>query len=254
MFSAFGYSGYVSAEGIPFFQNKDDSMLDTVKDIDGNVYKTVKIGSQVWMAENLKTTRYNDGTEIPYESDEKDWKNLSTDSYCCFWNIKTNRTVARFGLLYNWYAVNTGKLAPFGWHVPTAAEWEILEKYLIANGYNYDGTTAGNKIAKSLAATTDWPVPVTSKSGTIGDHKDKNNRSGFTALPGGLRGSNGLFSSLKPSSFSCGQDCSWWSSSEFNADEALNLYLTFNSSSMDGFHAKKNCGFSVRCVRDLPSQ
>jgi uncharacterized protein (TIGR02145 family) len=136
-----------------------------VTDIDGNVYKTIKVGTQTWIKENLKTTKYSDGTAIPNVKDNAVWTQLYTGAYCWYNNdAATNKVV--YGALYNWYAVsatsNGGKnVCPTGWHVPSDAEWTALENYLIANDYNYDGTTNGdrstnNKIAKSLAATIKW--------------------------------------------------------------------------------------------------
>ena len=104
---------------IGFIPSEDHNL---VKDTDGNVYHTVTIGTQVWMKENLKTTKYNDGTPIPLVAESKAWGNLSTPAYCWF---KT-----KYGALYNWYTVNTGKLCPLGWHVPTDAEWTKLITYL----------------------------------------------------------------------------------------------------------------------------
>ena len=145
-------------------------------DADGNVYHTVTIGTQTWTVENLKTSKYNDGTKIPLVTDGTTWGNLTTPGYCWHNNdAATNK--ATYGALYNWYAVNTGKLAPSGWHVPTDAEWTTLENYLIAHGYNYDSTTTGNKIAKALAAQTYWTTYST--TGTIGCNLSTNNRSGF---------------------------------------------------------------------------
>jgi len=155
----------------------------SMTDIDGNTYKTVTIGTQTWMAENLKVTKYNDGTNIPNVTDDTEWGNLTTGAYCNYNNDQSN--VATYGRLYNWYAVNTGKLCPTGWHVPSDAEWTTLEDYLIANGYNYDGTTIDNKIAKAMASSSGWESY--SEVGVIGndDYPEKQNASGFTALPGG---------------------------------------------------------------------
>ena len=110
----------------------DTPSAGTVKDADGNKYNTVKIGNQVWMVENLKTTKYNDGTEILNVTSDTQWANLTTGAYCNYDNLESNAEI--YGRLYNWYAVNTGKLAPAGWHVPTDDDWIILENYLIANG------------------------------------------------------------------------------------------------------------------------
>lgn len=166
---------------------KDNDFNITVNDIDGNIYHTLTIGKQVWMAENLRATHYNDGEPIPEVTDDVEWINLTTGAYCNYDNSEFN--VTNFGRLYNWHAVNTGKLAPKGWHIPTDAEWTILENWLIANGFNYDGTTNGdrdtnNKIAKSLAADSIWSPD--SFAGTVGntDYPAKRNVTGFNALPG----------------------------------------------------------------------
>lgn len=109
-------------------KKKEDSIpleMGTVTDVEGNVYKTVKIGNQWWMAENLKTTRYSDGTKIPHVPDSLMWINLTTPAYCCYHNdaITYKNT---YGALYNWFTINTGKLAPKGWHIPTDVEWTAL--------------------------------------------------------------------------------------------------------------------------------
>lgn len=165
------------------------STTTVVTDIDGNIYNTVIIGTQTWMVENLKTTKYNDGTSIPIVTDDIAWATLTTSGYCFFNNDVANKS--KYGALYNWFTVNTGKLAPTGWHVPTDAEWTILENYLIANGYNYDGTTTGNKIAKSIASTVDWSVSV--NVGAVGNDFTKNNSSNFNGLPVGCRNIDGIF-------------------------------------------------------------
>src|ERR1035437_2232964 len=155
-------------------------------DADGNNYTTVSIGIQIWMVENLKTTQYNDGTSIPNVSDNISWANLDTGAYS-WYNNDAATYKNTYGALYNWYTVNTGKLAPTGWHVPTDAEWTTLENSLIANGYNSDGSTTGDNYAKSLAATTDWAIDTYTDAGAIGTDLIKNNSTGFSALPGGYR-------------------------------------------------------------------
>src|ERR1035437_6837240 len=160
---------------------KDDpnNTVNTVTDKDGNVYHTVTIGTQTWMAENLKTTQYNDGTSIPYVTDNTAWSILSTPAYCWYSNDAATYK-NKYGALYNWYTVNTGKLAPTGWHVPTDAEWTTLTNYVTANL----GTSLN--VAKALAATTDWTID-TYDAGAIGNDLSKNNSTGFSALPGGYR-------------------------------------------------------------------
>src|SRR5450759_4787246 len=113
----------------------------TVKDIDGNVYKTVTIGKQVWMVENLKTTKYNDGITIPLVIDNTAWTDLITPKYSWFNNDIANKEV--YGALYNWYTVNTNKLCPKGWHIPTDEEWTTLTTYLGGEG------VAGGKLKET---------------------------------------------------------------------------------------------------------
>ncbi len=213
---------------------------DSVADIDGNVYHIVKIGNQSWTVENLRTTRYNDGASIPHITDNTSWINDSSGAFC-YYNNDSATNAVKYGALYNWYAVNTGKLAPAGWHVPDSADWDILQNFLIANGYNWDGTTTGNKIGKSMAAKTDWASSST--SGAIGNDLTKNNMSGFSALPGGYRGTNG-------NSVGIGQYSDWWSTTEHNASNANYCNLNYLNDHLGGTYLVKECGFSVRLVKD----
>jgi uncharacterized protein (TIGR02145 family) len=221
-------------KGNPVNANSDKLVFGTVTDIDGNVYKTIKIGNQEWMAENLRTTKYSDGSAIPVMAD------TVSPGYSYYDNTTNSDSINKFGALYNWYAVNTGKLAPVGWHVPDSSEWKDLEEYLIANGYNWNGTTVGNKIAKSLAANTDWIVYAT--PGTIGCDLTKNNRSGFSALPGGIYGYGG-------SNF-IGDAGYWWSSTGGNGQGAYNRILSLAREDLNEFYLSKSYGLSVRLVKD----
>jgi uncharacterized protein (TIGR02145 family) len=142
--------------------------------------------------------------------------------------------------LYNWYAANSSKLAPTGWHVPTDAEWDTLQKYLIANGYNWDGTKTGNKIAKAMAAKADWWTSP--NTGAIGNDLTKNNRSGFSALPGGFRLLNSGF-------YSIGGVCYWWSATDSNEVFASSRHLGYGFDVILRDNVLKSCGFSVRLVR-----
>lgn len=142
----------------------------TVKDIDGNQYQTVKIGSQVWMKENLKVTRYRNGDPIPRVTVNSEWVDLATGAYCACYNDE-GTTAFTYGYLYNWYAVDDRRnLAPAGWHVPTDAEWQILMDYLGGE------ILAGGKLKET--GTSHWASPNTGAT----------NESGFTARPGGIRG------------------------------------------------------------------
>lgn len=195
----------------------------TVTDIDGNVYNTVTIGTQVWMAENLKTTKYNDGTSIPNVTDNTAWKNLATPGYCWYNNLATYKDT--YGALYNWFAVNTGKLAPTGWHVATDAEWTTLTTFLGGE------SVAGGKLKET--GTTHWQI-----------NTGATNSSGFTALPGGIRYSGGLFVGV-------GYNGNWWSSTDYGAGDYAWIRYLYNDSAyvMRGYFYKLD-GYSVRCVRD----
>jgi uncharacterized protein (TIGR02145 family) len=217
-------------------------------DTDGNVYQTVKIGNQVWMAENLRVTKYNDGSPIPLDTSTVLWSYATTPIVCFYNNTNNADSVKKYGALYNWYVVspaNLKKIAPAGWHVPTDSEWTIMMKYLVLNGYNWDGTkdTAQyNKIAMSLAAKTDWYTEPT--VGEIGYNLTANNSTGFSALPAGYRLIFGPFGSKKGY-------CCWWSTTELNTYNAWTRYLY---SGHDDFHRgngdPKSCGLSVRLLKD----
>ncbi len=212
----------------------------TVTDADGNVYQAVKIGTQVWTVENLWTTKYNDGTPITQDTSAATWSNATTEKFCYYNNTTNTDTIKKYRALYNWYAVDTKKLAPAGWHVPTDAEWNTLQYYLIANGYNWDGTTTGNKIAKSLAAKADWKA--FSAPGTIGNNVAENNKSGFSALPGGCRNNDGgfLFQTLGY----------WWSATEDGAPAAYSRNLASAFEDLYTNSTGKSFGLSVRLVKD----
>ena len=216
--------------------------IKTVTDIDGNVYTTVTIGTQVWMAENLKVTKYRNGDAIPNVTDDTQWSNLTIGAYCNYANNTTNANT--YGRLYNWYTIGTGNLCPTGWHVPIDAEWATLREYLIANGYNFDGSTGANAIAKSLASAIGWPF--SSLLGTVGntDYPEKRNVTGFTALPGGNRGTDGAFSFI-------GEQGDWWLATEVYGVNAWYLWLGYDYIAVvENYSFSKNGGFSVRCLKD----
>lgn len=214
----------------------------TVTDVEGNVYKTVKIGNQWWMAENLKTHKLKDGTPISYVIDNIIWSDPSIASpMMCYYENNDVENKDKYGALYNWYAVNTGNLAPEGWHVATLADWEKMRDFLISNGYNYDGTTAVNKIAKSLAAVTGWandPTP-----GNVGNDQESNNKSGLNILPGGIRESDGTFST--GSSLQ-----TVWTSVELNQTDGISIKLAYNNPGLTDGWSSKLKGRPVRCVKD----
>jgi uncharacterized protein (TIGR02145 family) len=196
----------------------------TVKDADGNVYHTVTIGTQVWMVENLKTTKYNDGTPIPHVVSDEDWDRLLTPGYCWYNNDTTYKNT--YGALYNWFAVNTGKLAPTGWHVATDQEWTTLTNYLGGE------TVAGGKMKST--GTTLWKSPNQGATNTIG----------FTAVPGGFRsGGGGQFGAK-------GESGIWWSSSANGADDAWDWHVHWYDIEVGRTDLNQRHAFSVRCVRN----
>lgn len=214
-----------------------------IKDADGNVYTEVKIGTQVWMVENLKTTTYNCGTPIPMVSGQNEWANCATAAYCWL-----NNNAAYFntpcGALYNWYVVNPAnpkKVAPVGWHISTNADWQILTDYLVRNGYDFEGTQTENRITKSLASKSGWAVMV--DPGTPGNDMASNNRSGFSAYPASYRLGGGEFGSI-------GYEADWWVPSDNTSEETWSLGINCNSQHIGGGVLNKTNGCSIRCVRD----
>ena len=225
-----------------------DNSAGSITDQDGNTYNYLTYGDQVWTVENAEMVTYRDGTPIPEVTDNTDWQNLTTGAWSYYDNDPTKPR------LYNWYAVmgihdtdpNTPnkEFAPEGWHVPSDAEWTTLEEHLIANGYNYDGTTTENKIAKAMASNTGW---ISSTDvGTIGNDQSLNNSSDFNAFPeGGRNNVSGSFG------FG-GGFAIFWSSTEDNADNAWYRFLYYNNSNLyrNNNGGNKHYGFSVRFVRD----
>lgn len=196
----------------------------TVTDIDGNIYHTVTIGTQVWMVENLKTTKYRNGDLIPKITDDIAWSN-QTEAYCNYNNDANNSTT--YGRLYNWYAVNDSRnIAPTGWHVSSDVEWTTLTTYLGGE------SVAGGKLKET--GTTHW---------SIFNPAVTTNESGFTALPGGSRGTFGQF-------YDVGHGGVWWSSTESETRYAWYRSMADISYSIGRGPCAKNLGYSVRCVRD----
>ncbi len=196
--------------------------VNSVTDVDGNSYKTITIGGKTWMVENLRTTRYNDGTPINTNLDAKSWTAATTGAYAIYNGEAANNTT--YGKLYNWYAVNTGKLAPKGWHIPSRSEWSALVESLGGS------SVAGGKL-KSIS--TVWIAPNVGAT----------NSSGFNGLPGGYRSTTGGYSTLGNTGF-------WWASSERNSTQGdyLKLDNGFDDSFANG--ATKQFGYSIRCVKD----
>ena len=216
-------------------------------DADGNTYRSVQIGKQCWLNENLKTTKYNDGTNIPLETNNTAWINMATPGYCWYGNDMAQYKT-RLGALYNWYAVSTGKLCPLGWRTATDDEWKTLENYQIDNAYNYDGTNIGNKIAKSMADGDSIGSPwyTSTDIGTPGYEQFCNNNSGFRARPGGNRCSNTGVFYLGGGGYYGG----WWTSTPSSSTYAWMRYMQYNVESEDRMTGSKKIGLSVRCIRN----
>ena len=209
---------------------------DTVTDVDGNVYNTVTIASQTWMTENLRTTHYNDKSAITLITDSASWGKPSTAGYCWYQNDSVANK-SSYGALYSWYAVNSGILAPKGWHVASADEWLTLEN----NVSSYISTS--KTLAKVLAATTGWSRSLS--QGMPGNYPAINNASGFAALPGGYR-LNYFRSFSKMDSLGA-----WWTSTQSDTVRyAIGMSIRYDQSSVDRRAYSKWCGFSVRCVKD----
>lgn len=216
-----------------------------VIDIDGNIYQTVKIGNQWWMAENLRTTKYNDGSLILHLTDIDAWLKDTIGAYCYYNHITNKDSIKKYGALYKWHVVdpsNKKKLAPPGWHVPDSRDWNILKDYLISNGYNWDGTNDSNKIAKALAANTCWKL--SDEKGDVGNDQGSNNSSGFSALPGGRYITNDNFYNIYFAAY-------WWSTTTTAIlTSAINYHVTFEREDLDSSYFYKNDGLSVRLVKD----
>jgi uncharacterized protein (TIGR02145 family) len=204
-------------------KSDDNNSSSALTDLDGNVYHSITIGTQTWMVENLKTTMYNDTTAIPLVTDAT-WSTLTTPAYCWFNNDPaTNKNP--YGALYNWYTVNSNKLCPTGWHVPSDDEWATMITYLGGD------TLAGGKLKE--AGTAHWTSPNTSAD----------NSSGFTALPGGSHYTNGSF-------YLNGKYGWYWSSTESSSADAWHQYMIYNTGIISRTAGSKSLGFSVRCIKN----
>lgn len=200
--------------------------ITPLTDIDGNVYNTARIGDQVWMTQNLKTTRFYDNSKIPQIADNSTWATLSTPGYCWYANDEyTNRPF--YGALYNWFAVNTDKLCPNRWHVPTEKEWVILTYYL-------GGDSIASGKLKEVGADH-WSSPNAGAS----------NEFGFTALPGGYR--TGLTAGSFRTKIYYGW---WWTATEIDETGARARLMTYDVSEIAAGTGLKKNGYSVRCVKD----
>lgn len=207
----------------------------SVQDMDGNKYKITTTGKLKWMTENLKVLRYNDGSPILRVEDTETWKHLQSGACCWYNNADSCKT--KYGILYNWYAVNTGKLCPRGWRVPTDEDWKYLEgyvdsKYKIGDSIWNRSMNRGFNVGNQLKANSGW--------NSNGNGVDA---FGFKAFPGGERSSNtGNFHHIGNNGF-------WWSSSENDSTSAWYRCLLFFDEKIIRNTHPKGMGFSVRCVR-----
>ena len=211
---------------------KKTSSRNRVTDIDGNEYPVVKIGNQIWMKKNLKTTRFNDGNVIPLITNQTDWNNIKSPGYCWYYNDNQEYGVL-YGALYNWYTVNTDKLCPVGWHVPTDNEWTTMTNFV---GGEYGGKFAAAKL-KSTGTTYDsnglWSSTMSDDLGT--------NKTGFTALPGGFRAIEFFDASLAGY---------WWSSTDDITETIWIRKISHESKSVERDKRIKMAGLSIRCIQD----
>ncbi len=195
----------------------------------GQTYNTVEIGDQCWFRENLNTTKYRSGTSISNVTSNSSWASLSTGAYCNYNNSSTNGNI--YGKLYNWYAVNTGLLCPEGWHVPSSNEFQDLKDHL----YPYEG----NKLKES--GNVHW----------LDYNEDATNSTGFTALPGGSRNSNGYFYFINILSY-------WWTSTQddgyshftFILNNGEDLIINVDNSGHTPPYGNYKTGMSIRCIKD----
>ena len=229
-----------------------DVIRNAVKDIDGNKYDAVKIGNQVWMASNLRTTRYADGTAIPLGETTSDTEPYRYAPGKYGSNNEENMiNVPAYGYLYNWAAVMHGAessdanpsgvqgICPKGWHVPSDAEWTQLTDYMKTRP-EYMSSGNSNYLAKALAATWGWES--SSDPDDVGyEPSTTNNATGFSALPAGDYGGNHNH---------FGYDAYFWSSTEYDSNYAWSRYLYYVNASVYRYDGYKYYGFSVRCVRD----
>ena len=235
--------------------NNNDNNNSELLNCDGNPVPTIVYGTQEWTVENACHITYRDGTPIPEVRNISDWRGLNTGAWCYYDNNINN------GVLYNWYAVvgihnaasftDTSlrkEFAPEGWHIPSDAEWTTLEEYLIANGYNYDETTEGNKIAKAISSQSGWLSNSSTDFGNPGyNQENTNNSSGFNIPPVGKRYS---YASNTWDFNGQGNDADVWTSTQHSDGLAFYRNLHTNDVSINRYYAQSGQGFSVRLVKD----
>jgi len=228
-----GFSGICSTV---FFDDPYESktirfIFNPATDADGNDYPAVQIGSQLWMAENLKTTSYRDNTPIPNVTDGVKWAGLTTPAYCWYNNNIRNKDV--YGALYNWYVVETGKLCPEGWHVPADDEWHELILHLDQNAGSEleESSIAGGMLKEK--GTAHWTEP----------NEGATDEFGFKALPAGVRRYDGVFGGPTGNG-------NWRTSSQYDDTQVWYRYIFYYSASIYRKPTNMQAGYSVRCISD----
>lgn len=211
-----------SCEKVEKAEDSEEKNTATMTDIDGNTYKTITIGTQTWMLENLKVTRYRNGDSITHVPGYE-WTSTKIGAFCIYDNDSTNKNV--YGCLYNWYAISDSRnIAPVGWHVPTNDELKTLLEYL--------GNGAGGKLKE--VGTTHWNTPNTGAT----------NETGFTAIPTGSRNScNAVYQGK-------GTVVNYWSSTSYNENDAHEYYLQHDNEYFTACWAPKTYGLPIRLIKD----
>ncbi len=228
------------------------ALTKTVTDIDGNEYGVLPYGDNLWMTSNLKTTNYNDGSEIDNITGTLDWYNATSGAYCWFDNDVINNE--KYGALYNWYVVETEKLCPHGWRVPTKDDWNSLINYLTANGFGFEGS--GSDVAKSMATKTDWNdlSAVIITPGAIVYQMEDNNSSGFSVYPAGFRMIGGHTDNpdyvLTHDFMLDGVRSKFWTFTKYEETGAYNFSLRSLEAEVSNSTSNFYSGMSVRCIRE----
>lgn len=227
---------------IPSYVPASSEATTFIDTINFEIYSEIRIGTQIWMGENLRSEKFTDGTPIPLVKNGKEWQETMDPAYCWYNNEKKIFKPTPYGPLYNWFAVNSGKLCPSGWHVPTRAEWDTLFYFVgdsvpVNLGYlPNDSESAGMKLKES--GNNNWAVIDTIYS---------TNEFGFTALPAGMRTIYGVFWGIS-------EDATFWTADEekndVEKDDAESVQMNHNSNGIFDPGQYKKTGMSVRCVKD----
>jgi uncharacterized protein (TIGR02145 family) len=243
---SWGFELQITGYGLPAYFAVEYQLIgecadETVTDIDGNVYRTVQIGNQMWMAENLRATKYNNGDEIPTDLDNNNWSTTTSGAYVIYdlnhWSAdginSLEEMVEAYGKLYNWYAVDDSRgLCPEGWHVPTDEEWTILVDFLGGS------SVAGGKMKSTHTEPEPHPRWRSPNTGAT-------NESGFSGLPGGYRDGLGYYGGIGGVGY-------LWSYPEYPTASAWSRILSYGTSSLSRYdYYSKRFGFSVRCIKNV---